>query len=182
MKLTVAMRVVGGFAIITSLLIVMGIFSLATLDDIDDATEEVSNLAFPTVSGSSQLKVSFLNMGRLTAEAYYGDGLNSLDEKSEAFTNSQSNFENEFNTLKQVVSQESDLKASLAEVDSIYEDYKVNVLKLFDSRKADLAMRDTLRGQIGDIEDNADDTSSLILDSLTLTKFKIVPNLPRLQN
>ena len=164
MKLTVAMRVVGGFAIITSLLIVMGIFSLATLDDIDDATEEVSNLAFPTVSGSSQLKVSFLNMGRLTAEAYYGDGLNSLDEKSEAFNSSQSNFENEFNTLKQVVSQESDLKASLAEVDSIYEDYKVNVLKLFDSRKADLAMRDTLRGQIGDIEDNADDTSSLILD------------------
>ena len=164
MKMTVAMRVVGGFAIITSLLIVMGIFSLATLNDIDDATEEVSNLAFPTVSGSSQLKVSFLNMGRLTAEAYYGDGLSGLDEKNEAFNSSQSIFESEFNTLKRVVSQEPDFKASLAEVDTIYEDYKVNVLTLFNSRQDDLELRNTLQDQLGDIEDNADDTSSLILD------------------
>ena len=35
MKMTVATRVVGGFAVITSLLIVMGIFSLTTLSNIE---------------------------------------------------------------------------------------------------------------------------------------------------
>lgn len=179
MKMTVAMRVVGGFAIITSLLVIMGIFSLTTLNSIDEATEEVSNLAFPTVSGSSQLKVSFLNMGRLTAEAYYGDALNGLNEKSDAFNSSQSNFENEFNTLKRVVSQEPELKASLAEVDSIYEDYKVNVFKLFESRQDDLTMRSTLSDQLGNIEDNADDTSSLILDFSDLDEVQESAQLSR---
>lgn len=179
MKMTVATRVVGGFAVITSLLIVMGIFSLTTLSNIDEATEEVSNLAFPTVSGSSQLKVSFLNMGRLTAEAYYGNDLKALDEKNTAFNSSQSIFESEFNTLKRVVSQEPDLNASLAEVDTLYEDYKINVMKLFDSRQADLSMRSALNSQLGDIEDNADDTSSLILDFADLDEVQDSPQLKK---
>ncbi|MFT6897558.1 MAG: methyl-accepting chemotaxis protein [Paraglaciecola sp.] len=179
MKMTVAMRVVGGFAIITSLLIVMGIFSLTTLNSIDSATEEVSSLALPTVSGSSQLKVSFLNMGRITTEAYYEDDLQALSTKLDGLKTSQSNFETELNTLKGVVSQEAQLKSSLAEVDAIYDDYRNNVLSMFANRKADLEFRNKVLEQLYSVEDNADDTSTLVLDFSDLSAVQNSPQLTK---
>jgi len=179
MKMTVAMRVVGGFAIITSLLIVMGIFSLTTLNSIDNATEEVSSLALPTVSGSSQLKVSFLNMGRITTEAYHETNLEALSALLDALTTSQRNFETQFNTLEVVVSQEAGLKNSLAEVDGIYDEYKNNVLSMFADRKADLEFRNKVLEQLYSIEDNADDTSTLILDFAYMDEVKSSPELTK---
>ncbi|MFQ3234485.1 MAG: methyl-accepting chemotaxis protein [Paraglaciecola sp.] len=177
MKITVAMRVVGGFTIITLLLIVMGTFSLATLNSIDHATEEVSSLALPTVSGSSQLKVSFLNMSRITTEAYYETNLEGLSTKLEALTTSQSDFEAQYNTLKIVVSQEAELKNSLTEVDAIYENYRNNVLTMFANRKADLEFRNKVIEQLSTIEDNADDTSTLILDFADMPDVQNSPQL-----
>lgn len=179
MKMTVAMRVVGGFAIITSLLIVMGIFSLTTLNSIDSATEEVSSLALPTVSGSSQLKVSFLNMSRITTEGYHETDLDALSTKLDGLTTSQSNFETELNTLKGVVSREAGLKNSLAEVDAIYDDYRNNVLSMFANRKADLEFRNKVLEQLYSIEDNADDTSTYILDFADMDSVQNSPELTK---
>ncbi|MFQ3196774.1 MAG: methyl-accepting chemotaxis protein [Paraglaciecola sp.] len=179
MKITVAMRIVGGFAVITSLLIVMGIFSLTTLDSIDNATEEVSNLALPTVSGSSQLKVSFLNMGRITTEAYYETNLEALSTKLSALTTSQGNFEQELNTLKIVLNREAGLNDLLAEVDAIYDDYKNNVLSMFANRKSDLSFRNKALEQLNSIENNADDTSTLILDFADMADVQSTPQLTK---
>lgn len=179
MKMTVAMRVVGGFAIITSLLIVMGIFSLTTLNSINNATEEVNSLALPTVSGSSQLKVSFLNMSRITTEAYYETDLDGLSAKLDSLETSQTNFENEFSTLKAVVSREAGLKSALAEVDPIYEDYKNNVLTMFADRRADLEFRNKVIEQLSSIEDNADDTSTLVVDFADLDAVQNSPQLSK---
>jgi len=164
MKITVATRVVGGFTIITALLIILGLVSIASLKNIDNATEEVNSLAMPTVSGSSQLKVSFLNMGRLTTEAYYEGELSGLSSKLSAFENSQANFENELRILKAVVHQENGLKNTLNEAESIYHQYSENVAGMFTSRKAGLELGRLLDEQLSIIEDSADDTSTLILD------------------
>jgi methyl-accepting chemotaxis protein len=164
MKITVATRVVGGFAIITALLILLGGVSLSNLSEIDNATEEVNSLALPTVSGSSQLKVSFLNMGRLTTEAYYENDLTELGSKLSSFESSQANFENEMQVLTKVVSRETGLKNTLKEVQDIYAQYVENVGNMFESRKTDLQLGSELADTLGTIEDGADDTSSLILD------------------
>ena len=92
MKITVATRVIGGFAIITLLLVVLGVVAVSSLSSIDNATDEVNTLALPTVSGSSQLKVSFLNMGRLTTEAFYEETIEGLNTKQASFESSQTNF------------------------------------------------------------------------------------------
>jgi methyl-accepting chemotaxis protein len=172
MKITVARRVVGGFAVITALLIILGIVSLSNLSSINTATEEVNSLALPTVSGSSQLKVSFLNMGRLTSEGYYENELDQLSEKSSAFENSQANFENELRVLSQVVDKEQDLKKTLKETEIIYQEYIKHVGIMFDSRQADLSYAGKLEEQLGTIEDNADDSSSLILDFADLDEVQ----------
>jgi methyl-accepting chemotaxis protein len=172
MKITVARRVVGGFAVITALLIILGIVALSNLSSINTATEEVNSLALPTVSGSSYLKVSFLNMGRLTSEGYYESELDKLSEKLNAFEDSQTNFENELKVLSQVVGKEQGLKKTLNEAESIYQEYIKHVGIMFDSRQADLSYAMKLEEQLGTIEDNADDSSSLILDFADLDEVQ----------
>ena len=172
MKITVATRVVGGFAIITLLLVILGVVAVSFLSSIDSATEEVNTLALPTVTGSSQLKVSFLNMGRLSTEAYYEDTLDGLKNKKIAFETSQSNFNSELRILTSVVSKEPDLRASLIETENIYRQYIENINTLLDSKKADLEFGNKVLNVLGDIEDNADDSSTLIVDFADLRKVQ----------
>ncbi|WP_339721387.1 methyl-accepting chemotaxis protein [uncultured Paraglaciecola sp.] len=164
MKITVATRVVGGFAIITLLLVILGGVAVSSLSSIDSATEEVNTLALPTVSGSSQLKVSFLNMGRLTTGAYYETTLGALADKKTAFEDSQANFDNELRILTSVVSAEQDLRESLIETENIYRLYIENVNAIFDNKKADLEYGNKVLDVLSNIEDNADDGSTLIVD------------------
>ena len=172
MKITVATRVVGGFGIITLLLIVLGVVAVSSLSSIDSATEEVNTLALPTVSGSSQLKVSFLNMGRLTTESYYETTLDGLKTKKTAFENSESNFDNELRTLTSVVSKEQDLRESLIETENIYRQYIDNVNAIFDNKQADLEFGNKVLDVLSNIEDNADDGATLIVDFADLDEVQ----------
>jgi methyl-accepting chemotaxis protein len=172
MKITIATRVVGGFTIITLLLVILGVVAVSGLSTIDSATEEVNTLALPTVSGSSQLKVSFLNMGRLTTEANYEKTLDGLRDKKASFEDSQTNFDNELRILTAVVSKEQGLQESLIETENIYRQYIENVNAIFDNRKADLEYGNTALDVLGNIEDNADDGSTLIVDFADLDKVQ----------
>ena len=62
MKITVATRVIGGFVAISALLVVVSIVSLINLNSIGSATEEVNDVALPSVAGSNALKASFLRI------------------------------------------------------------------------------------------------------------------------
>jgi methyl-accepting chemotaxis protein len=172
MKITVATRVVGGFGFITLLLVVLGVVAVSSLSSIDTATEEVNTLALPTVSGSSQLKVSFLNMGRLTTESYYETTLDGLRTKKTAFEDSQTNFDNELRILTSVVSKEPDLRESLIETEEIYRQYIDNVNTIFDNKKADLEFGNRVLDVLSNIEDNADDGSTFIVDFADLEKVQ----------
>lgn len=172
MKITVATRVVGGFAIITLFLVILGVVAVSSLSSIDSATEEVNTLALPTVSGSSQLKVSFLNMGRLTTEAYYEENIDGLNTKQAAFENSQANFENELRTLTSVVNAEKDLRESLIETEEIYRQYIENVNAIFANKNAGLEYANRVNDVLSSIEDNADDGSTLIVDFADLDQVQ----------
>ena len=172
MKITVATRVVGGFGIITLLLVILGGVAVSSLSSIDSATEEVNTLALPTVSGSSQLKVSFLNMGRLTTESYYETTLEGLRTKKTGFEDSQTNFDNELRILTSVVSKEQDLRESLIETENIYRQYIENVNSIFDNKKADLEYGNKVLDVLSNIEDNADDGSTLIVDFADLDEVQ----------
>lgn len=164
MKITVKTRVIGGFAIISALLIGIGVSSLFNFKSIDSATEEVNTLAIPTLNGSNQLKVAFLNMGRLTVEGFYETKLSELKNQQENFQLSQSSFESEVASVKTKVSKDPAFSSALKGVESIYQQYSVNVSEMFASRKADLDYGVALANIVSEVEDNADDSSTLLLD------------------
>lgn len=172
MKITVALRVIGGFAVISVLLIIIGASSLYNFNSIDTATEEVSSLAIPTLNGSNQLKVSFLNMGRLTVEGYHETDLATLNTKLSNFQTSQQNFESEFSLVKNIVSKDAALSSTMKSVDGIYQQYLANVDDMFNSRKADLEYSQELANIVSNVEDNSDDSSTLLLDFADLDAVK----------
>lgn len=63
-----------------------------------------------------------------------------------------------------MVSKEPDLRASLIETENIYRQCLENINTLLDSKKVDLEFGNKVLNVLGDIEDDADDNSTLIVD------------------
>jgi methyl-accepting chemotaxis protein len=164
MNLTVKMRVISGFTIISFLLVLLSILSLVSLNKIESATAEVSELALPTVGGSNSLKASFLNMGRLTFEAYVTTNQSELNEKLGAFEASKSSFEGELAELRDVVQSESNLKSALSAVEVVYEGYSANALQVYNNHLLEQDLKDSVKAKYAIIEESADDATSLLLD------------------
>lgn len=164
MRITVAMRVIGGFVAISLLLVVISAVSLYNLNSVGSATDEVNEVALPTLSGSNALKASFLNMGRLTFEAYIEEDISGLEEKEASFNASRENFEKQYALLAKAVSNDPELKKSLNTVKASYDDYIDNVETMYTSHRAYMSMRNEIDDQLGVAEDNADDASTYLLD------------------
>ena len=179
MKLTVATRVIGGFVSISALLIVISVVSLYNLNSIGSATEEVNDVALPTVAGSNALKASFLNMGRLTFESYIEEDLNGLKDKRASFNSAKDIFESEYKKLAQAVNNEPELKSTLNTVRESYEAYITNVEAMYKNHQMYLDIRNTIQDRLGDAEDNADDASTYLLDFSDLDAVQRDSNLRR---
>ena len=179
MKITVATRVIGGFVAISALLIVISVVSLYNLNSIGSATEEVNDVALPTVAGSNALKASFLNMGRLTFESYIEESLTELKDKRTAFNSAKDTFESEYKKLAQAVNNEPELKNTLSSVRESYESYVTNVEALYKNHQMYLDLRNTIQDRLGDAEDNADDASTYLLDFSDLDSVQRDANLRR---
>ncbi|GAA6186283.1 MULTISPECIES: methyl-accepting chemotaxis protein [Alteromonadaceae] len=164
MKISVAMRVIGGFTLISVLLLVIGVSSLFNFNSIDSATDEVNTLAIPTLNASNQLKISFLNMGRLTVAGYYETNSEALNTQLENLRTSESNFQNEVTMIKGKVSKDPIFSQALQNVEGIYQQYTSNVSNMFESRKAYLDEGARLGDIVESVEDNSDDSSMLLLD------------------
>ncbi|TDF38157.1 methyl-accepting chemotaxis protein [Alteromonadaceae bacterium M269] len=164
MKITVALRVIGGFSAIVFLLLFISISSFTSLGSVKSATEEVNNLALPTLNGSNKLQVAFLNMGRLTVEAYHEDSLTDLANLLENIETSKADFSSQIRNLKGIVNEEAQLKAAVNNVETIYAEYNTNVTTMFTNRKSELELGSSIGDQLGDLEDNADDAATMILD------------------
>lgn len=164
MRITVAMRVIGGFALISLMLFALGMFSIWSVSKIGGASEELSTVALPTVAGSSDLKASFLNMGRLTFEGFVSQDKSAVGEKRDAYKDAQTNFEQSLSTLRNVVSGQQALEVSVNKVQGLYEEYSASTNQLFDSHIKALDLSESLKGMLEELEEKTDDASSLLLD------------------
>jgi methyl-accepting chemotaxis protein len=179
MKITVAKRVIGGFVAISALLIVISVVSLYNLNSIGSATEEVNDVALPTVAGSNALKASFLNMGRLTFESYIEAELNGLEKKRTSFNAAKDSFDSEYKKLALAVDDQPKLKSTLNTVRQAFDAYTANVEDMYKNHEQYLSLRDTIQDRLGDAEDNADDASTYLLDFSDLDAVQSNANLRR---
>ncbi len=181
MKLTVAMKIIGGFTIISLLLFVTSAISWNSLNTIGDATKQQNELAIPTLKGSNKLANDLTGIGNLTLRAYYQTTLEPLAENKAAFDASKSDFRTQLKKLKSIVQEEASLIANLRKVDPVYESLESEIDSVISSRKFAIEQQLTLIEKIDFIEEKADDTATLLLDladhDLADTKLQRAVNL-----
>lgn len=164
MNLTVAMKIMGGFAIIALLLVITSSFSLINLNAIHDSTLKQSELAIPTLQGSNRLANNLTKISKLTLTAYYQTELSPLEENLTQFTNDIADFTNELTELKSVVKQEPALVENLTKVDAISEKLQLEISAVFANRKANIKHQVDLINTIDNLEEAADNVVMLLLD------------------
>ncbi|MFS1701679.1 methyl-accepting chemotaxis protein [Aestuariibacter sp. GS-14] len=164
MNLTVKARIIIGFVAISTLLFIISVFSLFNLSSVHDDVEEVNKVAMPTVIGSNTLKATFLNMGRLTFEAYISEEISSVESSQAKFNDANQRFDAAYKELAATVKNDPQLKSSLQTVRGQYEEYLTTVNSLYNSHLQYLRKRDEVASRLSDVEDNADDASTNLLD------------------
>jgi len=164
MKLTVAIKIIGGFGFILFLLILTSGISLFNLSTINESTVKQSELAIPTLRGSNNLANQLTQIGNLTLRAYYQKELSPLNDNLSSFKNAQKSFSKQLKQLKSVVQKENSLLSNLRKVDDVYASLENNINQVFENRKTNINELNTLIEKIDVLEEKADDAATLMLD------------------
>ncbi len=164
MNLTVAMKIIGGFAVISILLILISAISLLNLNTISDSTDQQNQLAIPTLKGSNKLSLQLGQMANATLKGFYQVELASLTKDLDAYQAIDSQFTPAFKQLKTLVQNENNLISNLNKVTQIYASFEEEALAVFQNRKLSIEQGNTLQDSISDLEEKADDAVTLLLD------------------
>jgi methyl-accepting chemotaxis protein len=164
MNFTVAKKIIGGFATISILLVVISTISLSNLDTISESTEKQNTLAIPTLKASNKLALQLSQMSNLTLKGYYEEDLSLLAQELKEYQNIDTLFTEELSSLKQVVSAEQALLNNLTEIGQLYSTYHSAGVDLFNSKKLSIEQKDLLIDKVDVLEEKADDAVMILLD------------------
>ena len=164
MKLTVALRIIGGFGVISLLLLIIGITSYNRLNTISTATTEVNTVSIPALENSAMMKSEFVVMSKLSLQAFNATSLQEVANLKTKFNQEQSLYETAAQKLKSAVSNEPALKSAAVTAEQAYNEFVPVTNRLFEQLEAGLMLRDAIDSKLSDLEMHADDMASLILD------------------
>jgi len=164
MNLTVAVKIIGGFAIISSLLIIISIISLFNLSIISESTQRQSTLAIPTLKASNKLALEISQMTNLTLKGYYQTDLILLAKELKNYKETEDKFSQQFSELEQIVATEQNLLVNLSQIDQLYRKFHNAGTGLFENHKISIIQKQFLTEKIDILEEKADDTVTILLD------------------
>jgi len=181
MNLTVKMKIIGGFTIISILLIVTSVSSLFTLNTISESTNQQNKLAIPMLESSNKLSLQLSQMSNFTLKGFYQEDLSTLANDLNSYKTINVQFTREFKQLKTLVKNESELINNLNQVTQVFANIEEKITTVFDNRKQSIEQKNALIEKINRLEEKADDTITLLLDlsdhSLAETKLQHTINL-----
>ena len=164
MKLTVANRIFGGFGVISLLLIFIAGLSFSNLNSISETTSAVNTVSIPALENSATLQSEFVKMSKISLQAFYADEVKTVASLESAFAIERDAYNAAAKNLQAVVAKEPELAASFKKVATTYEEFTPTSDQLFAKLKESLTLRDKIASKLSDLEGNADDSASLILD------------------
>lgn len=164
MKLTVKLRVIGGFSIISLLLIFIGITAYAQLNSISESTAEVNNVSIPALENSALMKSEFVLMSKISLQAYNAATREQIAALRQQFTTEQNAYQGAATQLNQAVQQQETLRAAAQQVSATYDAFIPLSNQLFEQLDSNVALQQAINSNIDELEGTADDMASLLLD------------------
>ncbi|WP_337843124.1 methyl-accepting chemotaxis protein [Rheinheimera sp.] len=164
MKLTVALRIIGGFGVISLLLLIIGITSYQSLSSINSSTSKVNDISIPALENSAILQSEFVKMSKISLQAFNADEVKDVKTFKGSFDQEKAQYDASATALQTVVAEEEELANSFKQVSAAYTDFIPVSDKLFTELQNKLTLRDDIASKLSDLEMNSDDSASLLLD------------------
>jgi len=164
MNLTVAMKIIGGFTIISILLLLTSAISLLSLNTISDSTNQQNELAIPMLKGSNKLSLQLTQMSNFTLKGYYQSDLTALSQDFNSYKTIDNQFTPAFKQLINLAKNEKELTDNLNKITQIFHKFEEESLAVFENKKISIEHKNSLNEIINNLEEKADDTVTLLLD------------------
>lgn len=160
MNLSVAAKIIGGFGIISIMLIITSVSSLLNFNTI----QGVSEFTIPTLTSSNELAIELSEIGILTVKGYYQNDVKPLVQTRKKLDQVNTNFTTSLRKLEVLVQTQADLKDKLASVDRIYQQLIGHIDAVFINRQASIEQRSAVFVMTETLEEMVDDTANVLLD------------------
>ena len=164
MKLTVKLRVIGGFSIISLLLIIIGITAYAQLSSISKSTAEVNNVSIPALENSALMKSEFVLMSKISLQAHNAESREQIAALRQQFTTEQNAYQAAASQLSQAVQQQQTLRNAAQQVNAAFDAFIPLSNQLFEQLDTNVASQVNITNNMDELEATADDMASLLLD------------------
>ncbi|MCA1767506.1 MAG: methyl-accepting chemotaxis protein [Idiomarina sp.] len=173
MKITVAMRVIGGFAIITLLLLIISLSSLFNINSIGSSVDNLNDQAVPALNEVGAAKVDILELGSVQLETFYDRKVSQVDAHRKEFEASRSSLFSSLKELNRLIqgAGQSD-KINALEKDS--EQYIDLIDRLFNQQREYLELQTTTASQLDEIAFNIDDAAIMLLDTMDMSNNDVI--------
>ena len=173
MKITVAMRVIGGFAIITLLLLVISLSSLFNINSIGSSVDNVNDKAMPALNEVAAIKVDTLELASLQLEAYYAESLSAIDSYRGEFDASRESLLGSLNDLQQLI-EGGELSSLIKDTEASVTQYVDLIDQLFNYQREYIELRGTTSEQLDEIAFSIDDAAIMLLDTMDMSNNEVV--------
>ncbi|OIM98084.1 chemotaxis protein [Idiomarina sp. MD25a] len=178
MKITVAMRVIGGFALITLLLLVISLSSLFNINSIGSSVERLNDKAVPALESVAGLKVDVLQLGALQSETYYDETIDQLSTHTKSFDSTRQQFSTSLDETMSLIRGEGYSKL-VEQLEADASRYVDSIDTLFAQQRKYLELEQTAKDQLDQIAFNIDDASIMMLDTSDMSEVPEVKQLAR---
>ena len=169
MKLTVATRVIGGFAIITLLLLIISLSSLFNINSIGSSVDRLNDKAVPALESVADVQVDVLKLGALQTETFYDETLELVDTHTQDLEQTRDQFQQSLTRLRDLIRGEG-YDELVERMESEAKQYVTLVERLFEQQRRYLELGDTARAQLDELAFAIDDASIMLLDASDMTQ------------
>ncbi|MCP1339421.1 methyl-accepting chemotaxis protein [Idiomarina sp. M1R2S28] len=173
MKITVAMRVIGGFAIITLLLLIISLSSLFNINSIGSSVDKLNDEAVPALNQVSAIKVDILELGTVQLETFYDESLEQVEAHKKEFNESNKLLFASLDKLKELIqgNGQSDEISALEKDSRQYIDL---IERLFNQHSEYLQLQNVTASQLDEIAFNIDDAAIMLLDTMDASNNEVI--------
>ncbi|MFP3457656.1 MCP four helix bundle domain-containing protein, partial [Psychrobacter sp. SIMBA_152] len=95
--------VIGGFAIITLLLLIISLSSLFNINSIGSSVDKLNDEAVPALNQVSAIKVDILELGTVQLETFYDESLEQVEAHKKEFNESNKLLFSSLEELKKLI-------------------------------------------------------------------------------
>lgn len=172
MKLTVKLRVVGGFSVITLLLLFIGLTAYTQLSGISKSTAEVNTISIPALENSALMKSEFVLMSKISLQAFNAQEQSQITALRQQFNTEQQAYQTAASQLNTAVQQQQTLAGAAQQVNLAYDAFIPLSNQLFEQLEQNLRSQNEIDDKLSELEMTADDMAALLLDFTDISNVR----------